>query len=108
SDGVARIWERESGTLLHVLPAGGTVIYSVAFSPDGRELATAARDGMVRVFHPGPGSAVAGVSGHRSAVTGIVLASDGRTLFTRARDATVRSWDTRTGVSFVLAGAGVP
>ena len=44
SDGVAKIWDIESSSLLNVLPSKTPAVYTVTFSPDGRLLASGSHD----------------------------------------------------------------
>lgn len=53
-DGMARIWDRQSGKLKRELACGGEV-WQVVFSPDGRYLATTGKDQAVRVWEVATG-----------------------------------------------------
>ncbi len=55
---VAVIWDAASGTALHTLVPHGSVLDSVAWSPDGALVATACRDGVARVWDAESGSLV--------------------------------------------------
>ncbi|MFF7780445.1 trypsin-like peptidase domain-containing protein [Streptomyces tanashiensis] len=70
---------------------------SVAFSPDGRTLATASSDKAVRLWDVITGKAIgAPLTGHSDAVLSVAFSPDGRTLATAGADRTVRLWDVAT------------
>lgn len=94
-DGTARIWDLESGGLLQELRHGGLYVHSVAFSPDGRWLATGSDDpaGFVQLWDLQSSQRIAVLKGHDDAVLSVAFSHDGRRLVTSSYDKTARVWD---------------
>jgi WD40 repeat protein/DNA-binding SARP family transcriptional activator len=92
SDGLAEIWDVESGERLAVLagPPGG--VKGLAFSPDGSRIATASVDGLVRLFDADTGARELRLRGSGCAVEGVAFSPDGRKLASTSWCAGVRVW----------------
>ena len=65
-NGLARIWDLQSGQVLHTLKHGGDYVNAVAFSPDGRFLATGSNDaeGYIQVWDTTTGQRSRVLHGH--------------------------------------------
>lgn len=76
----------------------GSVIATVAFSPDGKLLATCdGWDGMLFLQDTQTGKNLRQLKGHFSSVLSLAFSSDGKLLASCAADYKVRIWDTATG-----------
>jgi WD40 repeat protein len=69
----------------------------VAFSPDGKWLATASYDGTIRLRDPDDGRTVRTVTGHDDWVFTVAFSGDGQTLASGSGDGTIRLWEVATG-----------
>ncbi|HEU0185343.1 MAG TPA: WD40 repeat domain-containing protein, partial [Blastocatellia bacterium] len=89
------LW-REAHQETQTLKSHGAGVNSVAFSPDGRTLATGSADGMVTLWDVSSRQPLAPLRGHENGVNSIAFSPDGRTLASGSYDNTVRLWDVST------------
>jgi WD40 repeat protein len=71
--------------------------WSLAFSPDGKVLASGGYDNRVRLWGPDTGKEVRALEGHRSYVNCIAFSADGKWLASGSQDSELRLWEVATG-----------
>ncbi len=72
-------------------------ILSVAFSPDGRLLATADAEARIYLWQVADGKQLFACKGHTHRVRSVAFSPDGQILASSSDDQTVRLWDANTG-----------
>jgi WD40 repeat protein len=98
---VLSIWDARSGEEHAVMPENPDhvehtgIISSLAFSPDGRILATASMDYSIRLWDFESRKRLATFQGHLSEVWCLAFSPDGQTLVSGAKDGSVNCWPVR-------------
>jgi WD40 repeat protein len=113
-----RVWDTETGKELYQLgdvapaqPRGGVLavnikgfaaatpeVRNLAFSPDGKQLATAAA-GTVRLWDAATGKELSLSDSHQGTLVAVALAPDGQTVVSWGADRMIRRWEAATGKS---------
>jgi WD40 repeat protein len=87
-------WAAQSVPLLRL--AHGEKIAALAWSPDGRRVATASDDRTARIWDAVSGQVLTPLV-HQGTVTGVAWRPDGARVATASADGTARVWDANTG-----------
>ncbi len=69
----------------------------VAFSPNGRTLASASRDGTIKIWEVQTGDLLRTLVGHEGQVESVAFSPDGETLASCGQDLIIRFWNVKTG-----------
>jgi WD40 repeat protein/predicted Ser/Thr protein kinase len=90
------IWDTQTNRRSSRLAGHEGVVFSVAFSRDGRLLASASSDSTVRVWDLAEAKCAAVLTGHPDHVYTVVFHPDGKRLASGGRDRAVWLWDLAT------------
>ena len=73
------------------------VVISIAYSPDGKMLASGSGDNTVKLWDARSGDLLRTLEGHTDTVLSVAFAPDGKTLASGSEDNAIKLWDARSG-----------
>src|SRR5262249_26623253 len=83
----------QQASLVGTLEGHTEAVYSVAWSPDGKTLATAGFDNTVRLWEATTRTEVRKFEGHTKIVMTVAISPDGKQILSGGNDNTARLWD---------------
>ncbi len=95
-DEKARLWNVNTGDEIRAFTGHTNYVYTVAFAPDGRHIASGSVDKTVRVHELSTGKLVKSFDGHNEAVTNVAFTADSRHVLSSG-DSVIRIWEVATG-----------
>ncbi len=99
----AKLWDMDSGHSSVGLNVPH--VTAIAYSPDGKRLATASADHTAAVRDPRSGRVFITLVGHRQGVSAVAFSSDGRRIATASADGTAKIWEVASGRELLTLGA---
>ena len=74
-----------------------SIVFPLAFSPDGNNLASGWDDNTIRVFDVASGRQLRSLAGHSNLVASVAFSPDGRFILSGSPDSSLRVWNAVTG-----------
>jgi len=97
SHGEIKLWDAQTGQERTTLKGHVGAVVSVAFSPNGKTLASGGDDQMVKLWDLASGQERATLKGHTAWVHCVTFSPDGKTVASADWDRTVKLWDAVNG-----------
>ena len=91
------LWDVIARKEIRQFPAHDMLVTGVAFSPDGKTLASSGSDVAIRLWDVATGREINPSSAHRSGVTRLIVSPADGSIITGGYDCTIRRWDPATG-----------
>lgn len=86
-----RLWDSRRGTLIRTFK-GQPIVRAIAFSPDGRTMATGGVDSLINLWDVGSGELLHTFEGHKGAINSLTFSPGGKTLASGSSDMTIKIW----------------
>jgi WD40 repeat protein len=88
----AKVWNWETGRLLHTFPGHAKSVSAVALSPDGTRLASTGGGGEIHLWDVKKGELLETVHMHEDYISMLRFTPDGKKLVSASADTTLRIW----------------
>ncbi|MEK6320271.1 MAG: caspase family protein [Acidobacteriota bacterium] len=92
-----KVWDTQTGSELNSLGGHNNIVNGLAFSPDGRMLASGGFDSTIKLWELPSGRELRTLTGHSGSIVALDFSGDGRFVVSGSDDGSARLWNTQTG-----------
>ena len=93
-DKTVKLWDIQSGKLVHTLKGHTLNIWDVKFSPDGKTIASGSYDKTIKIWDVASGRNLRTLTGHSEAIVALAFSHNGKILASTSDDKSIRLWNT--------------
>jgi WD40 repeat protein len=97
SDPTVQVWDAVDGGHVFTYRGHTDTVFGIAWSPDGRRIASGSVDKTVQIWDASNGHHLFTYTGHTDVVLGVAWSPDGRRIASGSSDKTVQVWDASNG-----------
>jgi len=92
ADNLITLYDPAEFSVLRQIDNHSDWVMALAFSPDGKHLASASRDQTAKIFELKSGEAISTYGGHKTPVQGVAFRGDGKAVFSTDRAGAIHVW----------------
>jgi WD domain, G-beta repeat len=96
-DKTIKLWDASRGAVLKTLTGRSEGIGAVAFSPDGKTIASSSRDGTIRLWDAAKGTLLKTIEDNGDSVNSVAFSSDGKWIAAGDSRNTIKLWSAADG-----------
>jgi WD40 repeat protein len=93
----AKVWDAGTGQEIQTFTGHNQHVHAVAFSPDGKRVASGCENRTVKVWEAATGQEVLSLQAHAAPVRAVAFSPDGKRVASGSLDGAVKVWDAING-----------
>ncbi|MBL7187157.1 MAG: protein kinase [Phycisphaerae bacterium] len=98
--GSVKVLDTATGSVVMTLQHND-LVYTVAYSPDGKRIASAGVERTIKIWDVASGDEVMTLRGHENWIWWIAFSPDGRRIVSSSNDKTIKVWDANNGTEMM-------